>query len=71
MAWCIQETCSSGTDVKDARLYKDTEGWGWGRWRGLDLKPYGDDARFVTMTSCHQPMRRQRLRLFSHHNCKS
>ena len=44
--------------LKDARLYKDTEGWGWGRWRGLDLKPYGDDARFVNeCTSCHQPMR--------------
>jgi Haem-binding domain/Cytochrome P460 len=43
--------------VKDARLYKNTEGWGWGRWRGLDLKPYGADARFVNeCTSCHQPM---------------
>jgi len=44
--------------VKDAQRYKDTEGWGWGRWRGLDLKPYGTDARFVNeCTSCHQPMR--------------
>jgi len=44
--------------LKDARLYKNTEGWGWGRWRGLDLKPYGDDAHFVNeCTSCHQPMR--------------
>ena len=23
--------------VKDARRYKDMDGWGWGRWRGLDL----------------------------------
>ena len=30
--------------VKNASDYKDTEGWGWGRWRGLDLKPYGNDA---------------------------
>jgi hypothetical protein len=44
--------------LKDARLYKNTEGWGWGRWRGLDLKPYGADARFVReCTNCHRPMR--------------
>jgi hypothetical protein len=43
---------------KDARRYKDTEGWGWGRWRGLDLKPYGKDAHFVNeCTGCHRPMR--------------
>jgi mono/diheme cytochrome c family protein len=44
--------------VKDATRYKSTEGWGWGRWRGLDLKPYGTDAKFVTeCTSCHLPLR--------------
>jgi mono/diheme cytochrome c family protein len=44
--------------LKDAHRYKSTEGWGWGRWRGLDLKPYGEDARFVNeCTGCHQPMR--------------
>jgi mono/diheme cytochrome c family protein len=44
--------------VKDAHAYKKTEGWGWGRWRGLDLKPYGKDAGFVTeCTSCHLPVR--------------
>jgi hypothetical protein len=44
--------------LKDARRYKNTEGWGWGRWRGLDLKPYGKDAHFVDeCTGCHQPMR--------------
>jgi Cytochrome P460/Haem-binding domain len=44
--------------LKDAHRYKNTEGWGWGRWRGLDLKPYGEDARFVNeCTSCHQPVR--------------
>jgi len=43
--------------LKDASRYKDTEGWGWGRWRGLDLKPYGADARFVNeCTSCHRPV---------------
>ncbi len=44
--------------AKDAQRYKNTEGWGWGRWRGLDLKPYGKDGRFVDeCTSCHLPMR--------------
>jgi hypothetical protein len=44
--------------IKDAALYKKTEGWGWGRWRGLDLKPYGTSAAFVTeCTTCHKPLR--------------
>lgn len=43
--------------IKEASRYKDTEGWGWGRWRGADLKPYGSDASFVhECTGCHQPM---------------
>jgi heme-binding protein/cytochrome P460 len=44
--------------VKDSRLYKESEGWGWGRWRGTGLKPYGMDSRFVNeCTVCHLPMR--------------
>jgi hypothetical protein len=44
--------------LKDAKLYKNTEGWGWGRWRGMDLKPYGKDAQFVNeCTGCHKPLR--------------
>jgi mono/diheme cytochrome c family protein len=44
--------------LKDAQRYKNTEGWGWGRWRGADLKPYGKDAHFVNeCTGCHQPLR--------------
>jgi len=44
--------------LKDDKRYKDTEGWGWGRWRGPDLKPYGSDSTFVEeCTGCHQPMR--------------
>ena len=43
--------------AKDAQRYKNTEGWGWGRWRGLDLKPYGNDGRFVNeCTGCHMPV---------------
>jgi hypothetical protein len=44
--------------VKDAQRYKDTDGWGWGRWRGLELKPFGQDAKFVNeCTGCHAPVR--------------
>jgi hypothetical protein len=44
--------------LKDAGRYKNTDGWGWGRWRGADLKPYGNDARFVNeCTGCHLPVR--------------
>jgi len=45
--------------IKDARKYAATEGWGWARWRGADLVPYGADAEFSKeCTGCHQPMRR-------------
>ena len=44
--------------VKDARKYASTAGWGWGRWRGWDLKPYGKDAHFDgECVSCHRPVR--------------
>lgn len=43
--------------VKDSKKYADTKGWGWGRWRGGSLKPYGKDASFVNeCTSCHKPV---------------
>jgi Haem-binding domain/Cytochrome P460 len=43
--------------VKDAKRYASTEGWGFGRWRGTDLKPYGEDAGFQNeCTGCHAPM---------------
>jgi hypothetical protein len=44
--------------VKDAKKYADTAGWGWGRWRGMDLNPYGKDARFTgECVGCHTPVR--------------
>ena len=44
--------------VKDASRFQDTEDWNWGRWRGLDLKPYGKDGQFVSeCTGCHRPVR--------------
>jgi hypothetical protein len=43
--------------IKDAKKYASTEGWGFGRWRGTDLKPYGKDAAFQNeCTGCHAPM---------------
>jgi len=43
--------------IKDATKYASTEGWGFGRWRGADLKPYGKDAGFQNeCTGCHAPM---------------
>ncbi|MBO9564331.1 MAG: heme-binding domain-containing protein [Niastella sp.] len=44
--------------IKDARKYAETAGWGWARWRGDKLKPYGENALFATeCVSCHQPMK--------------
>lgn len=43
--------------VKDAEKYRKTEGWGFGRWKSAELKPYGKNANYVTeCTSCHAPM---------------
>jgi hypothetical protein len=43
--------------IKDAKQYANTSGWGWARWRGTDLKPYGRTALFtVECIACHKPM---------------
>jgi hypothetical protein len=44
--------------LRDAKKYARTLGWGWGRWRGLELKPYGKDAAFLEeCVRCHRPLR--------------
>lgn len=44
--------------IKDAGKYGETNGWGWARWVGKDLKPYGKTAAFVAeCMDCHQPMK--------------
>jgi hypothetical protein len=44
--------------IKDASKYAATAGWGWARWRGVDLKPYGKDADFTAeCVGCHRPVR--------------
>lgn len=43
--------------VKDAKKYKDTGGWGFARFVGNDLKPYGKDAGFAgECFGCHTPV---------------
>jgi hypothetical protein len=43
--------------VKNKAKYPDTGGWGFARWVGLKLKPYGQDAHFVNECfACHTPM---------------
>jgi len=43
--------------VRDSQKYKSTAGWGWGRWIGTDLKPYGKNAHFTAeCVTCHTPV---------------
>jgi hypothetical protein len=43
--------------IRDAKKYADTLGWGWARWRGAELKPYGKDANFASeCVGCHMPL---------------
>lgn len=43
--------------VKDAGKYKSTGGWGFARFVGNDLKPYGKDANFGSECfGCHTPV---------------
>lgn len=45
--------------IKDSRKYASTLGWGFARWRGADLKPYGKDAAFAAeCVGCHTPLRK-------------
>ena len=44
--------------IRDDDKYKSTAGWGWARWRGTDLKPYGKDANLANeCIACHEPVR--------------
>jgi Haem-binding domain/Cytochrome P460 len=45
--------------IRDSKKYASSEGWGWGRWRGADLKPYGKDAAFQNeCINCHRPVQK-------------
>ncbi len=44
--------------VKDSRKYAETGGWGFARWVGKELKPYGKNPDFVRECfACHLPLR--------------
>ena len=44
--------------LKDKEKYASTGGWGWGRWKGDELKPYGKGRMFaMECVHCHQPMK--------------
>lgn len=44
--------------IKDAGKFAETGGWGFARWKGLNLAPYGDDASFVQECyDCHLPVK--------------
>jgi hypothetical protein len=44
--------------IRDAKKYARTLGWGWARWRGAGLTPYGKDADFTReCVGCHRPLR--------------
>lgn len=43
--------------LKDVKKYARTKGWGYARWRGKDLKPWGEDADFDQgCVACHAPV---------------
>lgn len=40
--------------VRDTKKYAATQGWGYARWTGLELKPHGQDSSFAdTCANCH------------------
>lgn len=43
--------------IKDSRKFASTLGWGFARWRGANLQPFGSDANFVQgCIGCHYPL---------------
>lgn len=44
--------------IKDEKKYSQTAGWGWARWLGTELKPYGGKAVLTSeCISCHKPLK--------------
>ena len=44
--------------LKDKTKYEQTGGWGYARWKGTKLKPYGKDAGFAQeCVACHTPVK--------------
>lgn len=53
--------------VKDAARYKDTEGWGFAKFNGQELKPTGKAANFASISciSCHRQLAEETGYLFN------
>lgn len=46
--------------IKDTAKYASTGGWGYARWKGKELAPYGKDAHFAQeCVACHTPVKGQ------------
>lgn len=45
--------------IRDSTRYAASRNWGFARWRGTDLKPYGKDSALAKeCMGCHDPLRR-------------
>jgi len=43
---------------KDTKKWSNTGGWGYARWKGTQLMPYGKDASFAQeCVACHTPVK--------------
>lgn len=44
--------------IKDDQKYAKTAGWGWARWKGMQLAPYGKTETFTQeCINCHKPVK--------------
>ena len=44
--------------LKDTKKFAKSKGWGWARWLGNDLKPYGEGVHFdQECIACHRPVK--------------
>jgi hypothetical protein len=44
--------------IKDSKKYAATKDWGWARWKGNKLKPYGENRGFdQECIACHNPVK--------------
>ncbi|GLU53714.1 heme-binding domain-containing protein [Dyadobacter frigoris] len=44
--------------IKDDKKYEKTAGWGWARWKGIQLAPYGKTETFTQeCINCHKPVK--------------
>ena len=55
-SWVTGDLLSVSVMLKDSKQFKDTLGWGFATWQGLDLKlPKDHDATVQKCVDCHAP----------------